>query len=231
MAKRKKIPRTPSPAKFKVGDKVRVKHGVRDTDYPDIPLGGWAGVISKVHGNGNYDVRWSEETLANIHPIVKKRCERDGLNLAECGLAEGDLKPDPGGPLNMQQPTRIMPRPLSPKDQDDRVRMALGLTSDDDLPEVDDETLTAYYKYLAANLAFPIEAEYGASYGQPEKVKVIGLGDPDEGPMIDDKYGILCEARMERQVVALPLVELEVTKGKANRQLIEDYSSWFWDFR
>jgi hypothetical protein len=25
-------------AKFKVGDKVPVKHGIGDTDYPDIPL-------------------------------------------------------------------------------------------------------------------------------------------------------------------------------------------------
>lgn len=37
MPKKKHVP---SPAaKFKNGDKVRVKHGVRDTDYPDIPLG------------------------------------------------------------------------------------------------------------------------------------------------------------------------------------------------
>ena len=28
--------------RFKVGDRVRVKHGIRDTDYPDMPLGGWA---------------------------------------------------------------------------------------------------------------------------------------------------------------------------------------------
>ena len=49
--------------------------------------------------------------------------------------------------------------------------------------------------------------------------------------MIDGKYGILCQARMERQMVSLPLVELEVLKGKANRQLIEDYCSWYWDYR
>ena len=38
--------RPPAPAKFKVGDRVRVKRGIRDTDYPDMPLGGWAGTIS-----------------------------------------------------------------------------------------------------------------------------------------------------------------------------------------
>jgi len=33
--------------------------------------------------------------------------------------------------------------------------------------------------------------------------------------MIDDEYGILCEARVDRQVVTLPLAELEFVKGKA----------------
>ena len=47
----------PTPAKFKVGDRVRVQHGIRDTDYPDMPLGGWAGAISQVHRKGRYTVR------------------------------------------------------------------------------------------------------------------------------------------------------------------------------
>ncbi len=50
------------PAKFRVGDRVRVESGARDTDYPDMPLGGWAGTVFEVHDNGMYTVRWSEET-------------------------------------------------------------------------------------------------------------------------------------------------------------------------
>ena len=38
MPKQKRNPLT-SPI-FKVGDKVRVKRGVEDVDYPDMPLGG-----------------------------------------------------------------------------------------------------------------------------------------------------------------------------------------------
>jgi hypothetical protein len=67
------------------------------------------------------------------------------------------------------------------------------------------------------------------SGSHPEKVKVIGLGDPDEEPMIDEEYGILCEARMEGQVVTLPLGELE--DAKPNRQLVKDYCYWFWNYR
>ena len=78
-------------------------------------------------------------------------------------------------------------------------------------------------------MTFPFEAEHGEEYGHPEKVKVIGMGHPDEEPMIDEEYGILCEARMEGQVVTLPLGELE--DAKPNRQLVKDYCYWFWNYR
>ena len=232
MAKRR---RQPAPAKFKVGDRVRVKFGIRDTEYPDMPLGGWAGTISEVHKDRMVTVRWSRETLAAIHPVFKKRCERDGMELGEYWLGEDDLEPDPGGPLKIEHPTEIKTKPLSPKDQDDRVRMVFGLTSDDPLPDVDDETLETYHEHLSENLVFPFEAEYTSETGpfssRTIQAKVIGLGDPDDEPMIDDTYGILCEARHERRVVTLPLGELGVKEGKPNRQLVEDYSYWFWNYR
>ncbi len=218
-------------AKFALGQKVRVRNGVKDNDYPDMPIGGWAGTIAEAHDDGNYTVRWSKETLASVHPVFKKRCERDGLELDKYWLGAGDLGPDTGGPLEIEQPKKTTTKPLSPKDQDDRIRMAIGLTSNDPLPEVDDETLEAYHEYLSKNLAFPFAAEHGAEYGHPERIKVIGLGDPDDEPMIDEMYGILCEARMEGQIVTLPLGELQDAKGKPNRQLIEDYGYWFWNWR
>lgn len=216
----------PSPvANFKVGDKVRVKDGVRDTDYPDIPLSGWTGTISEIHKDGMYTIRWSKETLAAIHPVVKRRSEKDGTVLEEYWLGDDDLELDLGGPFDIEQPTEIVVKPLLPKDQGDRIRMVFGLTSNDPLPEVDDETLTAYRDYLAKNLTFPFQAEYGEEYGHPEHVKVIGLGDPDEEPLIDETDGVLCEARMEGEVVTLPLGELEY--AKPNRRLIDDYCYWF----
>jgi uncharacterized protein YodC (DUF2158 family) len=218
--------REPSPvAKFKVGDKVRVKYGVRDTDYPDIPLGGWAGTINEVHKDGMYTIRWNRETLANIHPVVKRRSEKDGTVIEEYWLGDDGIEPDAGGPLNIEQPTEIIVKPLSPKNQDDRIRIVFGLTSNDPLPEANDEMLTAYHEYLAKNLKYPFQAEYGGEYGHPERVKVIGLGDPDEEPLIDETDGLLCEARMEGEIVTLPLGELE--DAKPNRQLIDDYCYWF----
>ena len=78
---------------------------------------------------------------------------------------------------------------------------------------------------------FAVGAEYGAEYGHPAPVKVIGLGDPDDEPMIDEMYGILCEVRLEGKIVTVPLGEIEDAKGKPNRQLVADYSYWFWNWR
>lgn len=202
MAKKRK---PPAPAKFKVGDRVRVKQGIRDTDYPDMPLSGWAGTISEVHKDGMITIRWTRETLAAIHPVFKKRCERDGMELNEYWLGEDDMEPDEGGPLDIEQPTEITTEPLSKKDQDDRVRMVFDLTSNDPLPDVDDETLEVYHEHLSKSLVFPFEAEHTSETGpfsaRTIQVKVIGLGDPDDEPMIDDMYGILCEARHDRRAV------------------------------
>jgi uncharacterized protein YodC (DUF2158 family) len=227
--------RTPAPAKFRVGDRVQVKHGFMDVDYHDMPLGGWAGTVTEVQGADTFTVRWSKETLDAIHPVFKQRCEIDGLDPEEYVLTGEDLQIDPGGPLDIEQPTTITTRPLSPKDEDDRVRMVFGLTSNDPLPDVDDETLETYHEYLAKDLVFPFEAEHTSDTGpfssRTMQVKVIGLGDPDDEPMIDEKFGILCEARHERRVVTLPLGELEVKKGKPNQQLVADYCYWFWNYR
>ena len=40
--------KTKSPSTFSVGDAVRVRFGVTDPDFPDIPFGGWAGAITEV---------------------------------------------------------------------------------------------------------------------------------------------------------------------------------------
>ena len=80
--------------------------------------------------------------------------------MEEYWIGDGDLEPDPGGPLSIEQPTDITPRPLSAKEQGDRVRMVFGLTSDDFLPGVDDDSLETYYDFLVERLSLPMEAKH-----------------------------------------------------------------------
>ena len=218
-----------APAKFNVGDRVRAKPGVKDEDHPDIPLGGWAGTISEVHRHGMYSVRWSRETLSSIHPIYKKRCAIDGTVLEEYWLGEDDLEPDPGGPLTIEQPTAITPRPLSADEQGDRVRLVFGLTSDDFLPAMDEDSLETYYDYLEERLALPMEARYcpQEDFLDPSplrRVKVVAL---DRETGWDEEEGILCEIRTAEGEQVVPLTDIELRRTDPNYQLVDDLSAWF----
>ena len=218
--------------KFALNDVVRVRSGVTSPDFPDIPLGGWAGKIVKVQ-NGippTYLIRWNPNTLASIHPVYRRRCERDGLSFEEMWLGDDDLEPDTGCPVILEQPTKIVTPPLSMKDQDDRIRAVFGLTRDDLLPDVNGSDLRTYYKHLEASLKYPFEATWireARFRGVSGKVTIHALGGSEDDPWIDDTYGILCKARMSGGKRDLPLSEVEKVKGKPNQQIVEDYCYWF----
>lgn len=221
---------------FNAGDRVRVRRGVKDPDFPDVPLGGWAGMVREIdasEGQPAYLVEWGEATLAAIHPVFKSRCERDGFEYEKMWLAERDLEPDagPGAPIEKALPTS---RSLCEEDQDDRVRAALGLTSNDPLPDVDRNRLCRYHEHLSKKLRFPFEATASEETGPLEttthEVEVIGFLDADKYEL-DDFSGLICEVHEGRRQYPLPLGEFEVAGDGKNAQLLEDYAYWFWNHR
>ncbi len=230
MPKGRQERKPPVPAKFKVGDRVWVRHGIRDNDHSDIPLGGWAGIISEVHKRKMYCVRWTRETLSSIHPIYEKRCAIEGKFPDEYWLGEDDLEPDPGGPLSIEQPTKISPRPLSAKDAGDRVRMVFGLTSDDFLPKVDEESLETYYDYLEGRLSLPFEARWldaEADFFSSSPLRTVKVVALDRELGWDGEEGIICEVLTAKGEETAPLANVELRRSDPNRQLVEDYAAWF----
>ena len=117
--------------------------------------------------------------------------------------------------------------------QNDRIVAALGLTSRE-LPKVDEETLSRYYRYLSAKLSFPFAAHYPEPKTLQEQTEfrcvVLELLDPKKH-MGDEFDGIFCKTRKGRYEINLPLIELELSGDGLNFQLIEDYWYWFWNWR
>ena len=202
--KKRKSPKprqSSAPPTFNERDRVRVKYGVPDPDFPDIPLGGWTGIIAEVDQRGRcplYLVEWNQSTLDHMHPVFRKRCDRDGLDETSSWLGQEDLESDSGEPVPMEQPINIASRPLSKNDREDRIRAIFGLTSDDPLPEVNEATLCTYHEHLAAHLKFPLQAIYWQDIGlfqsRKRKFSVVGLTnvgeyEPEEG------YGLLCDVQ------------------------------------
>ena len=198
--------RKPStPPRFAVGDRVRVKYGTADSDFPDIPLGGWAGTITEVSHDAKshlYLIEWNQFTLDHMPPTFRKRCERDGLDEESSRLAEEDLEHDVGDRVPLEQPTQIKTRPLRMTDQDDRIRAVFGLTSDDPLPESSYENVRKYHAYVAMHLALPFEAAYREETGPFESshkhpVTVVGLADLD--CYEPEEVGLLFKVRHDRE--------------------------------
>ncbi len=219
-------------ARFQVGDKVRVKPGVSDPDFPDMPLGGWSGTVTEVidhEGRVNCVFELDERTLAGLHPIYEQRCEIDGLDHRFMGLDQEDIEPLDGPPVPIEKPTAIVPRPLATDDQDDRVRMVFGLTHDDFLPEVNEENQHAYARYLLAHLSLPFRAQYrpgrSPSSGKPIRLTVTGLYDLDRYE-VEEHYGLIGVGKESGGSVEFPLAEIGGIEGLANRRLIEDYAYW-----
>jgi Calcium binding len=223
----------PGIPRFKPGEKVRVKYGVTVPDFEDIPLGGWTGTVTEVEEANNqvtYEVEWDHRTLGGMHPVYRKRCERDGLGLEAMWLGEEDLEIDDGTPVPIEQPTEIKTPPLSEEDEDDRVRMALGLTHDDPLPEVSPETLMTYCRYLEANLKFPFFSSYWAKSGPFSSKKVAVPITRLEAPVddeFDEGYGLFGIGSDQDEEIEIPLDEIELKKKDPNYRLISDYSYWF----
>ncbi len=219
-------------ARFAVGDRVRTKPGVMHGQYPDIPLGGWVGTITKIAWLVplSYEVRWTDETLAAAHPVYGKRCRRDDDAPETYWLDEGDLDADcPERPVEMEQPANLIVKPLSAEDQDDRIRMVFGLTSDDRLPTTGDETQQQYLDYLKAHLTFPFNATYWSLTPDAQAEKhgvVVGFASPSP---IDTVRGPMCEVRREDKTEPVALDSLEPDEGDPNCRYVDDYKYWLED--
>lgn len=220
------------PAAFQEDQLVRVKPGVVHPCYPDIPLGGWTGIVGDVNHlvPTGYTVWWSEATLEMVHPVYFKRCQRDERDPDFLGISESLIEVvSDDAPVQIEQPSEIQTAPLSPDVQDDRIRMIFGLTSDDPLPELTPENKQTYYEYLRANLQFPMSARAWIEDGlADEKLVLVGLADFD--PDTDEE--VHCELQTEDpecEDSGLPLSTIHPDADIQNVQLLDDYRYWLWE--
>jgi hypothetical protein len=129
---------------------------------------------------------------------------------------------------------RLVMEPRTREQPEDRIRAALGFRRSGELPGVGEETLQAYYDYLASNLSFPFEARYPEPVGLHEEnirtVTVVGLLDPAKN-LDCESLGLVCKAHQGKRKCELSLADLEVDGDDPNHELVEDYWYWFWNWR
>jgi len=217
----------PPGASFPVGSLVRVKHNTPDPDYPDIPLGGWVGEVTDIDESTNpplYEILWSDDTIDAMPEVYVFRCERDDMEVESCTLPESVLEIAPDGPVHLQQPTDLKPRPLNLEDPLDRARDVLALTSDDELPEMDPGSLRAWREALTGQLKFPWSAAVEPVQGPGlQPVLVLRLLPVEES---DADTGLLAEVTLGEKTGPIPLLVIRPTEGDPARPLVLAYQAW-----
>ncbi len=118
---------------------------------------------------------------------------------------------------------------LSAENQGDRLRMVFGLTSDDLLPAVDEDSLETYYDHLVEQMALPAEARYCPQevFLDPSplrRVKVVAL---DREIGWDEDEGILCKILSAAGEEVVSLTDLEFRRSDPNHQRVDDFAAWF----
>jgi len=103
------------------------------------------------------------------------------------------------------------------------------LTHDDPLPTVSLETLTTYYRYLAANLKFPFFTSHWARSGPFTSKKVpipISRLEPPVPEEFDEECPLYGIGIGQDEEIEIPLETIELKKQDPNYRLISDYTYW-----
>jgi hypothetical protein len=123
----------------------------------------------------------------------------------------------------------IMTANISWTEQKQRILRVFQLQKN--LPEVNTETLEKYFAVLTKNFVFPIQGTYDQETGPLQHtthpVIIKNLSED-----IDEFYGIYVEGAAGKKNVEIPLADFDCnTTDQRNFQCIDDYKTWFWNYR
>lgn len=115
-----------------------------------------------------------------------------------------------------------------------RIAKIFGIAHGNKLPDISMKSLTIYYDYLSKHLKFPIKALYAQDVAPFKTTRWLfavtnlfnlkGSDDPEF-------YGLFCQGTRGRQVLGVPLATIEVIENGNNQMLVNDYKSWFENYR
>ena len=117
---------------------------------------------------------------------------------------------------------------MSWDEEERRVAEIVGVKKGEALPDVSRKTLRTYHAYLKANLEFPFKAKVEDLDGEATIQSLFALNDCPDLTF----YGLFVRGNQGRRIIEIPIATIEeVTEEGTNKQLIEDYCMWFWNYR
>jgi Calcium binding len=117
---------------------------------------------------------------------------------------------------------------MSWDEEERRVADILGVKKGKALPDVSRKTLRTYHAYLKANLEFPFKAKVEDLAGEATIHSLFALNDCPDLTF----YGLFVRGNQGRRIIEIPIATIEAVKEEGtNKQFIEDYCMWFWNYR
>jgi Calcium binding len=117
---------------------------------------------------------------------------------------------------------------MSWEEDERRVAEIFGVKAGQRLPAVSRQTLRKYHTYLTAHLAFPFKAAIEDLDAEATMQSLFALNDCPDLTF----YGLFVRGKQGRRLIEIPIATIEEVKEEGkNKQLIEDYCMWFWNYR
>jgi hypothetical protein len=192
---------------FEVGDCVKVREGVGDSDS-DVDISGWQGRVLEIaedeSGRPLILVAWDSYTLKEI--------PRSYLDIEHAQSRDTQRDVDE---VTDEIYSRIGWYSLG--EEGKRIQGVLSGVEDEW------DAFKAWGRYLAENLRFPFEAV--VSEYQDEGV--LQRGDRirvQEISLLDDLYGVIVSGKWGRRSIDYPLCDLDVVGEGVNEQIVSDYA-------
>lgn len=236
--------RRPLAKGFRLGDRVRVREGVRTSQRPGILLEDWTGKVVHVFETNPpaYAIRWSSATLASLPPQIRKlyRTSRNGKASYEERLYGDELVHNRAEETTTPRPTSGWDSPstsasatdLCWKNRDDRIRSVFGLRADEPLPPVTLDNLWRYANYLQLYMGDVewLEGTYVSENGYRTygrfKIARDSQGDFDW----DFNCGVLCWFGRKEEAVQVCLSQMQLPVDSPYFEIVEDYRHWNCEF-
>jgi tetratricopeptide (TPR) repeat protein len=230
LKKKPKKSRRPK-SRFRMGDTVQVRQGVKDPDDESVDLDGWQGEIIEIveeQGEVLVLVAWDAETLVQIPPASIEASMGEGYDCSAMYLTEEVLTP--AKPRSVEEDRQLVIERLEREHawgylgaQGIRIREVLQGVDWDDEQAVH----RAWDSHLRKVLELPFEAEV------TEELDIVALEIDDVVKVIsfapfDDDEGVMVMVEKDNWQGVVPLLDLEPTDPQSsNYRHVDDYLVWY----
>lgn len=213
---------------FRVGDSVKMKNGIKDSEYGKWDLSGWQGWITQKPSKDDplYELVWDTETLKNMPNDFIVAGNIDEVDWVF--YATGDDELESAIPRDTFESAKIFAAVWDQKhafnDGSEEGIIIMKVIGDEQNVATN---LAKWHRYLSETLKFPFEVTVidsdNKAVKEGHKVTVTGFS----AKAIDEDDGLIVKVKARDVGVPHPLCDLEGLESASNTVHLNAYTGWF----